>query len=124
MKFRKKPVVIDAYQWWKNGDHPNDDVFRPFEDTGKTPTEPREGKIVRYFRHPNVGGNVVCGECSNIFHVHGWIDALEDGYRVCPGDWIITGVHGERYPCKPDIFEETYERVVNKEEDKNESYFF
>lgn len=28
-----------------------------------------------------------------------------------PGDWIITGVHGEKYPCKPDIFEKTYELV-------------
>jgi len=44
-------------------------------------------------------------------HEHGWIDTLEDGHNVCPGDWIITGVKGEYYPCKPDIFEETYEKV-------------
>src|SRR5690606_28069754 len=31
------------------------------------------------------------------------------GHKVCPGDWIITGVKGERYPCKPDIFAQTYE---------------
>ena len=42
-------------------------------------------------------------------HEHGWIDTLEAGHNVCPGDWIITGVKGERYPCKPDIFEQTYE---------------
>ncbi len=42
-------------------------------------------------------------------HDHGWIDTLEFGHVVCPGDWIITGVKNERYPCKPDIFEETYE---------------
>ena len=33
-------------------------------------------------------------------------------HEVTPGDWIITGVQGERYACKPDIFEATYERVV------------
>jgi hypothetical protein len=44
-------------------------------------------------------------------HNHGWIETLEGGHTVCPGDWIITGVKGEHYPCKPDIFEMTYERV-------------
>lgn len=42
---------------------------------------------------------------------HGWIDTLEGGHIVCPGDYIIKGVQGEFYPCKPDIFEQTYERV-------------
>jgi hypothetical protein len=37
------------------------------------------------------------------------IDTLEGTYRVTEGDWIITGVNGERYPCKPDIFEKTYD---------------
>jgi hypothetical protein len=41
----------------------------------------------------------------------GWIDTLEGGHVVTPGDWIITGVRGEHYPCKPDIFAETYEAV-------------
>jgi len=44
-------------------------------------------------------------------HNHGWIDTLEGGHIVCPGDWIITGIEGERYPCKPGIFEQTYEPV-------------
>lgn len=44
-------------------------------------------------------------------HHHGWIDTPEGGHIVCPGDWVITGIQGERYPCKPDIFEATYERV-------------
>jgi len=47
--------------------------------------------------------------CSHIMHNHGWIDTLEGGHIVCPGDWIITGVKGEHHPCKPDIFEMTYE---------------
>lgn len=41
----------------------------------------------------------------------GYIKTLEGGHIVTPGDWIITGVKGERYPCKPDIFELTYESV-------------
>jgi len=41
MKYRKKPVVIEATRWFKNGDHPEDDVFRPFEDTGVIPKEER-----------------------------------------------------------------------------------
>ena len=116
MKYRKKPVVIEATQWHKNGDHPQDDVMRPFEDTGKTPTEPREGAVVRYYRHPNVPGTDFHREadgkgCGRMFHDHGWIDTLEGGHTVCPGDWIITGIKGERYPCKPDIFAATYEAV-------------
>lgn len=99
MKYRKKPVVIEASQWFKNGDHPR--------DGSKT----MEGLIVRYFRHPDTPGNVSCNECDKTYHQHGWIDTLEGGHRVCPGDWIITDVVGERYPCKPDIFEVTYERV-------------
>lgn len=108
-KYRKKPVVIEATQWFKNGDHPQDNVMRPYEDTGATPTEPREGEVVRYFRHPSIPGDQVCSKCGNTMHVHGWVDTLEDGHNVCPGDWIITGVKGEHYPCKPDIFAATYE---------------
>jgi len=117
-KYRKKPVVIDAAQWFKNGDHPDDyagDV-QGFED-GKLTTfngdyrkeRGWEGDVVRYFRHPDIPGEQVCSKCGKTMHVHGWIDTLEDGHNVCPGDWIITGVQGERYPCKPDIFAATYE---------------
>ena len=73
MKFRKKPVVIEATQWFKDGDHP-------------------------------------CVLRSRM-QGFGWINTLEGGHIVTPGDWIITGVKGEHYPCKPDIFEATYERV-------------
>lgn len=74
MKYRKKPVIVEATQWVKLGDHPavRECVF------GKS---------------------------------YGWIDTLEGGHIVSPGDWIITGVAGEHYPCKPDIFEATYEAV-------------
>ena len=59
MKYRKKPVVIEAYQT----DKPMD------------------------------------------------IETLEGTMHASQGDYIITGVNGEQYPCKPDIFEKTYEEV-------------
>lgn len=56
----------------------------------------------------------------DLAQLHGWkIDAecnvfiptLEGVMTASPGDWIIRGLKGEYYPCKPDIFEMTYERV-------------
>lgn len=41
-----------------------------------------------------------------------YIDTLEGTHYASTGDWIIRGVHGEHYPCKPDIFEKTYEAVI------------
>lgn len=85
MKYRKKPVVIEATQWFKNGDHP---AVKPvyMHDVGDEHWKP------------------------TLLTKLGWINTLEGEMRVSPGDWIITGVKGEHYPCKPDIFEQTYER--------------
>jgi hypothetical protein len=102
MKFRKKPVVIEAHRWWQNGDHPLDEYQKGTVN---------EGKLVRRFRHPDVEGTSICAQCGYLWHDHGWIDTLEGGHKVCPGDWIITGVQGENYPCKSDIFAETYDEV-------------
>ena len=116
MKYRKKPVVIEATQWFRNGDHPGDHLpiehAVPSETTLSRYDEYRamtEGKIVRRFRRPDTKGGEPCQHCGKIMHVHGWIDTLEGGHIVCPGDWVITGVKGERYPCKPDVFSATYE---------------
>jgi hypothetical protein len=108
--FRKKPVVIDATQWFENGDHPDDDcrLIQPPDGGDRFLSE---GKVVRYYRLPDDSGKRICEKCGRHMHVHGWIDTLEGGHIVCPGDWIITGVMGERYPCKPDIFEATYAPV-------------
>lgn len=99
MKYRKKPLIIEATQWFKNGDHPEDG-----------PAE-REGKIVRYFRTPYIIGEMACNKCHDIMHNHGYIDTLEITNQVCPGDFIITGIQGEYYPCKPDIFKASYELI-------------
>lgn len=124
MRFRKLPIEIEATQWFKNGDHPEDgdERFLPKATPGAedgSPSDPRysgefagekfEGKVVRYFRHPTVDSERPCEHCGIRMHEHGWIDTLEGGHNVCPGDWIITGIKGERYPCKPDIFEAMYE---------------
>lgn len=117
-KFRKKPVVIEAVRWFKNGDHP-EDACETFTGSDGNPFT-SEGKTVRYYRHPAIPGTDYCRGvdrsgapigCGRMFHDHGWIDTLEGGHTVCPGDWIIKGVKGEFYPCKPDIFEMTYEPV-------------
>ncbi len=124
MKYRKKPVVIEASQWFKNGDHPLDyakdrDGFQGGQVVTLTAEYCKErgweGAVVRYYRHPDVPGDSLCEQCGKPHHIHGWIDTLEQGHRVCPGDWIITGHTGELYPCKPRIFELLYEAVEEKE---------
>lgn len=84
-KFRKKPVVIEAVQWFKDGDHP---------------------AVRRATRDQAIG--LVPGL---LWEHAGWVATLEGGHVVKPGDWIITGIKGENYPCKPDIFSATYEPV-------------
>ena len=111
-KYRQKPVVIEATRWFKNGDHPDDDC-ETF-DAGEGPFQ-GEGKVVRYYRRPELDGQTPCRHCGVIMHDHGWIDHRREteplGHNVCPGDWIITGVSGERYPCKDEIFRATYNAV-------------
>lgn len=117
MLFRKKPVVVEATQWFKNGDHPLDYKDTQGLENGELRTftaaeckeNDWEGAVVRYFRHPEVHGQSECKHCGNIMHIHGWIDTLEGGHIVCPGDWIITGVANENYPCKDNIFRATYD---------------
>jgi len=88
MKFRKKPVVIEATQWFTMGDHPAVERF------------PWGRAVIKAEGYPDYDP-----------WDRGIIRTLEGDHEVCPGDWIITGVKGEHYPCKPDIFEMTYERV-------------
>lgn len=109
-KFRKKPIEVEAHQWFKNGDHPDDDCRFTGERADGTPLL-NEGKVVRYYRDPDDNGDRLCERCRAKMHDHGWIDTPECGHVVCPGDWIITGVVGERYPRKDEIFKATYDPV-------------
>lgn len=91
MKYRKKPVVIEAIQWTGRN---VDEVMPFFGDFSKLPND---GVHV----HPGIGHSPVEG--------HLYIPTLEGTMTANAGDWIIKGVKGEFYPCKPDIFTATYE---------------
>lgn len=113
MRVRKKPIEVEAWQWHRNGDLP-DDNSQPISPSDSSLSE---GKVVRYYRHPSVSGRQRChrGNCRQRMHDHGWIDTIEGGHNVCPGDWVIRGVIGEFYPCKPKIFDLTYELLEDDE---------
>lgn len=90
--FRKKPVVIEAQQFTKPGDHQA--VKRAyFAEDGKCRWVEGDDQAINVFN------------CRQGYY----IPTLEGGHEVTPGDWIITGINGEQYPCKPDIFAATYE---------------
>ena len=117
MTLYRKTALIEASQWFKNGDHPDDhvgeitiDLMSP-EDRSKDYAR-IEGLVVRFFRHPDIPGTQRCSQCNLKMHWHGWIDDLEGGHNVCPGDWIATGVQGEHWAIKDSIFRETYEEAV------------
>lgn len=70
MKYRKKPVIIEATQWFRNEDHPKDNS-NPIAYTKMLVTE---GKIVRYYNNPENDSQNRCAYCRSVFHDHGWID--------------------------------------------------
>jgi hypothetical protein len=90
VKYRKRPIVIDAIQW-----------------TGENWEEVRE-----FCRRLD-------GFSAVVFWDHGddavFIDTLEGTMRAGLGWYIIRGAHGEFYPCRADVFRDTYEPVVDKE---------
>ena len=88
-KYRKKPIVVDAWQ------------FTSF-DNGHEICEwaTKEGDRLCEFAYSEEEG--IC---------HLTIETLEGNHQADLGDYIIKGIAGEFYPCKPDIFEKTYEAV-------------
>ena len=92
--YRKKPVVIEAVQY--NGDN----LQEVLDFTGKHP------KWHEWFGTFEIYQTYVNSD-NKIFKIL----TLEGAMEASPGDWIIRGVQGEHYPCKPDIFEKTYEPV-------------
>jgi hypothetical protein len=87
MKFRKKPVVIEAWKW------------QP-DDKGKNEL----GWPIEWGSKPHKW--LVSAIDLTLF-----IPTLEGEMKATNGDWIIKGIKGEFYPCKPDIFEATYEKA-------------
>lgn len=87
MKYRKKPIVIEAEKYEK-------------------------GKHIEGFCYHHQHMNKI----YPIPHIH----TLEGIHIVSDGDWIITGVKGEKYPCKPDIFDLTYEPIREEESESHD----
>lgn len=86
MKYRKKPVVIEAVQF--TGEESLEEAANFMAPTPLR-YRPSDEKLI--------------------------IDTLEGEHLASAGDWIIKGVVGEFYPCKPDVFELTYEKVEEAE---------
>lgn len=89
MKYRKKPVIIEAIQFEDNSD-----------------------RIIEI--HEFMGGDTIRVNYEDKDNPCLKIETLEGIMKASVGDYIIKGVNGEFYPCKPDIFEKTYERVIDE----------
>ena len=92
-QFRKKPVVIEAFQMTRERRH----------DNSEWPNWLHEA----WNREPGEGALFVDADDENRERLV--IGTLEGVHRVEWNDWIIRGIKGELYPCKPDIFEATYD---------------
>ena len=90
MKYRKKPVVIEAI------------TFQEFVEYGKAHSMCVINGIPQYFEY---NGHPITNERDDCYIIL----SLEGLHNFTPADMLITGVHGEIYPCKIDIFEKTYE---------------
>lgn len=104
--YRKKPVEIEARQFPTNGTASEAHAIYQWieSNTAYGSFEPMaviEGRMA----WPKDGVSIDPRDGRMI------IATLEGGHWVDPGDWIIKGIQGEFYPCKPDIFEATYEKV-------------
>ena len=94
MKYRKKPVVVDVIRFNKEEWlHKKEEAYPMVETVESITRNTKQGTYVSY---------------------QPVIRTLEGDMLVSHGDYIIKGVQGEFYPCKPDIFEATYE-LVEKE---------
>ena len=90
-KYRKKPVIIEAVQF--NGFN---------KENGQVDLSERPEWLINEF-----GKKVIFFDKRNTLT----IKTLEGNMIANIGDWIIKGINGEFYPCKPEIFEQTYELV-------------
>lgn len=104
MKYVQKDAVVEATQWWKNGDHPQDEStlvkvnnVQPFLS---------EGKVVRRFRLPG-SDHKRCETCRGLFVDHGWLDQTP-AVTVCPGDYVVDNGNGTYSVFPPKSFEAMY----------------
>ena len=97
MKFRKKPIIIEAVQLKKT----QVSIREITELMGESVDINNKIELVKFY------------EFCDIVFSRGYMEikTLEGTMRANIGNWIIKGVNGEFYPCKPDIFEKTYEMI-------------
>ena len=95
MKYVKKPVTVEAIQWTGENQRDMYDFLTNYEKVDDYMTSSGENF---YIDHYKVKGGLI-------------IKTLEGEHIANIGDYIIKGIKGEFYPCKPDIFEETYYAV-------------
>ena len=113
MKYRKKPVVIDAFQITKkiykeliNLEEGQDLVScKSFWDWPKWLQDASEKEV----SEKGCFNTRYKDDYQELTEVY--INTLEGRHIVSPNDWIIRGVKGELYPCEPDIFKQTYEKM-------------
>lgn len=98
-KYRKKPVVVDA-ELYAPG---MEDGYKTFDTRSPDPLERPWFVTKTAYDQLLLKPTVLCPVIKTL---EGWIE-------VSPGDYVITGVNGERYPCKPDIFAKTYEEAAD-----------
>lgn len=104
-KYRKKPIVIEAVRVWKNMGGLDNDWNHPG----------RKGDMPQWLIDAYEGKN---DTVKTVVFMPDGVDivTLEGTMRADVGDYIIRGVKGELYPCKPDIFVTTYEVVEEPEQ--------
>ncbi len=93
-KYRKRPVTVEAKQW--DGTEASADEIADWVNASDEPS-----LILVVDRRAKDGPLISMS-----------IITLEGNMEVSPGDWVIRGVEGEFYPCKPGIFDKTYEEVT------------
>ena len=99
MKYRKKPVVIEAFQMTEERGSDN----RDWPEWLNRAWNAEDGVAGSLYLEPGTGLEPATRRFL--------IGTLEGPLKVTWSDWIIRGVQGELYPCKPEIFEATYEAV-------------
>lgn len=141
MKFRNKPIVIDAEQWQpgkviegvqevkpellisQNGRYYYLSALSELRADAWLPVNEGDDEILPFaFYEVKVGERRLATaedpltqrylarmEADSLPPSYGIVETLEGRKTCLPGDWIVTGVKGEKYPCKPDLFEATYE---------------
>lgn len=97
-KYIKKPVVIEAYKYRKGTNELNILAFIKCGDYNNLDCLPKS----------------YLGAPKNSIFTPIQINTLEGVMTVSDGDYVIKGINGEYYPCKPDIFEKTYEKLDNE----------